>query len=78
MNIMFIYYFKKNHKVHKAKLNYFTLLNLLELSNKKDKRGVSYKKAITPQLMELQQTLLKIKELNIFKCNVFLNDKIIL
>ena len=78
MNIDFIYYFKKNHQVYKNKLNYLGLLDLLEMSNKKDKKGQPYKKAHTYQLQWMQEFLLKNADLKIFKCNVYIDNQIIL
>ena len=77
-NIIFKYYFKQNHVVKKVVLKYYDLLNMLELRNKKDKKDNYYICGHTYQLQQMQQTLLNTKDLNIFKCNVFINDQIIL
>ena len=77
-NINFQYYFKENHKVKKVKIKYYDLLNILELKNKKDKKDNYYINGHTYQLQQIQQTLLKTKDLNIFKCNVYIGDEIIL
>tara|TARA_R100001082_G_C4347626_1_gene153031 strand:- start:1081 stop:1323 length:243 start_codon:yes stop_codon:yes gene_type:complete len=76
--IKFKYYFKKNHKVYKNELNYLQLLNLLDMQNKTDNKGQAYKKGHTYQLQWLQEFLLNNKDLKIFKCNVYLQDQIIL
>ena len=77
-NIVFKYYFKKNHVVKKNVIKYYDLLELLELKNKKDNKGNYFINGNSYQLQQIQNTLLNIKELNIFKCNVFINDEIIL
>ena len=77
-NINFQYYFKENHKVKKVKIKYYDLLNILELKNKKDKKDNYYINGYSYQLQQIQQTLLKTKDLNIFKCNVYIDDQVIL
>tara|TARA_Y100000004_G_scaffold42537_1_gene46512 strand:+ start:2305 stop:2547 length:243 start_codon:yes stop_codon:yes gene_type:complete len=76
--IKFKYYFKKNHKVYKNELSYLQLLGLLDMQNKTDNKGQLYKKGYTYQLQWMQQFLLNNKDLKIFKCNVYLQDQIIL
>jgi hypothetical protein len=78
MNIIFKYYFKKNHQVYKNELTYLQLLDMLELSNDTDKKGQPYKKGHTYQLQWMQQFLLNNKDLQICKCNVFVDNQIIL
>ena len=77
-NIKFKYYFKSNHVVKKNVIKYYDLLELLELKNKKDKKDNYYINGYTYQLQSIQNTLLNNKELNIFKCNIYINDEIIL
>ena len=77
-NIVFKYYFKKNHIVKKNVIKYYDLLELLELKNKKDNKGNYFINGNSYQLQQIQNILLNNKELNIFKCNVFINDEIIL
>ena len=77
-NIIFKWYYKENRKVKKAVIKYYDLLNMLELNNKKDNKDQFYINGHTYQLQQIQQTLLNIKELNIIKCNVYINDEIIL
>jgi hypothetical protein len=74
----FIYYFKKNHRVHKNKLSYLDLVKMLELNKKNDKKGEPYIKAHTYQLQWMQEFLLNNKELQIFKCNVCIDNQVIL
>lgn len=78
MNIIFKYYFKENHQVLKCCVKYLELISVLGFANKKNKFGIPYKEGITPQLQEIQQLLLNTKELNIFKCNVYIDNQIIL
>ena len=76
-NIKFKYYFKENHVVKKVIIKYYDLLELLELRNKKDNKDNYYINGYSYQLQQIQQTLLNNEDLNIFKCNVFVNDEII-
>ena len=76
-NIKFKYYFRSNHVVKKVVIKYYDLLNLLELKNKKDNKNNYYINGYTYQLQQIQQTLLNNKDLNIFKCNVFIDDQIL-
>ena len=76
-NIVFKYYFKKNHVVKKNVIKYYDLLELLDLKNKKDNKGIYFINGYSYQLQQIQNILLNTKELNIFKCNVFVNDEII-
>ena len=69
--IMIIITFNKSIKV-----SYLKLVELLEL--KKDDLNISYKKATTRQLQLIQHLLLKTKDLNIIKCNVYVGGQIIL
>ena len=77
-NIKFKYYFKSNNQVKKVIIKYYDLLNLLELRNKKDNKDNYYINGHTYQLQQIQNTLLNNKDLNIFKCNVFVDGEIIL
>ena len=76
-NAYFIYYFKKNHRVHKNKLSYLDLVKMLELGKKNDKKGEPYTKGHTYQLQQMQEFLLNNKEFQIFKCNTYINNEII-
>ena len=60
----------------KVNIKYLDLVNMLEL--KTDDLGINYNKGTSRQLQLIQQLLLKTKELNIIKCNVYINDQIIL
>ena len=77
-NIKFKYYFKSNNQVKKVIIKYYDLLNLLELRNKKDNKDNYYINGHTYQLQQIQNTLLNNKDLNIFKCNIFVDGEIIL
>ena len=58
------------------KVGYLKLIELLEL--KKDDLNDSFLNGTTRQLQLVQNLLLKTKDLNIIKCNVYINDEIIL
>ena len=80
INFRYILESKKKHSViHKSiKVSYYKMINLLELKNTNDDLGVSYNKCTTRQLQKIQMTLLRTKDLNIIKCNVYVNGQIIL
>ena len=68
---------KDNNIINKSiKISYLKLIQLLEL--KKDDLGYNYNLGTTRQLQLIQHLLLKTKDLNIIKCNVYINDEIIL
>ena len=54
------------------------MLELLEMTNKKDKKGQLYSKGHTYQLQWMQDFLLNNKDLQICKCNIYIDDQIIL
>ena len=58
------------------KISYLKLIELLEL--KKDDLGYNYNLGTSRQLQLIQHLLLKTKDLNIIKCNVYINDEVIL
>lgn len=76
-NIIIKYYFKKNHKVLKCCVKYLEFLKVVDYYNKVDNKGQNYNSGHTYQLLYFQNLLLNNKELNIFKCNFYLNDEII-
>ena len=76
-NIIFSYYFKKNHQVYKDILTYFQLLDLLEMTNKRDSKGQLFSKGHTYQLIQCKQFLTSNNELNIFKCDILVNGEIL-
>lgn len=78
INYRYIYQIKNdNNIINKSiKISYLKLIELLEL--KKDDLNIDYKKATTRQLKLIKHLLLKTKDLNIIKCNVYINDEVIL
>ena len=78
INYRYVYQTKKdNNLISKSvKISYLKLIDLLEL--KKDVLGYDYKLGTTRQFQLLQNLLLNTKDLNIIKCNVYVNDEIIL
>ena len=80
INFRYILESKKKHSViHKSiKVSYYKMINLLELKNTNDDLGISYNKCTSRQLQKIQMVLLRTKDLNIIKCNVYVNDQIIL
>ena len=78
INYRYIVQIKKgNGFVSKSvKIGYLKLIELLEL--KKDDLNDSFLNGTTRQLQLVQNLLLKTKDLNIIKCNVYINDEIIL
>ena len=80
INFRYILESKKKHSViHKSiKVSYYKMINLLELKNTNDDLGISYNKCTSRQLQKIQMVLLRTKDLNIIKCNVYVNNEIIL
>ena len=78
INYRYVYQTKKdNNLISKSvKISYLKLIKLLEL--KKDDLNMSYNLGTTRQLQLIQHLLLKTKDLNIIKCNVYIDDQIIL
>ena len=78
INFRYIVNIPKNNGYIAKKVNikYLELINMLELKN--DDLGINYNKATSRQLQLIQHLLLKTKELNIIKCNVYINDQVIL
>ena len=78
INYRYIVQIKKDNNIinKSVKMDYLKLVNLLEL--KKDDLDIDYKTGTTRQLMLIQNLLLKTKDLNIIKCNVYIDDDIIL
>ena len=77
MNIIFKYNIKPKNKPKKTlKVNYYKLINIIGYNNKKDRFGISYNKANTPQIIDVLNILSAMNEIS--NCNVYLNDEIIL
>ena len=78
INYRYIVQIKKDNNIinKSVKMDYLKLVNLLEL--KKDDLNNSFLDGTTRQLQLVQHLLLKTKDLNIIKCNVYINDDIIL
>ena len=78
INFRYILESKKKHStIHKSiKVNYYKMLNILEFNNKCDDLGVNYNKGTTRQIQYIMHLLLKCDE--VIKCNVYVNDQIIL
>ena len=78
VNYRYIVQIKKDNNIvsKSVKVGYLKLIELLEL--KKDDLNISFLNGNTRQLQLIQNLLLKTKELNIIKCNVYMNDQIIL
>ena len=76
----YIYQTKKDNGViqKSVKVGYYKMIDLLELKDTNDDLGISYQKATTRQLQKIQMTLLRTKDLNIIKCNVYVNNQVIL
>ena len=78
INFRYIINIPKNNGYIAKKVNikYLDLISMLELKN--DDLGINYNKGTSRQLQLIQYLLLKTKELNIIKCNVYINDQVIL
>ena len=78
INYRYVFQSKKDNGIinRSVKISYLKLIQLLEL--KKDDLGYNYNLGTTRQLQLIQHLLLKTKDLNIIKCNVYIYDEIIL
>ena len=78
INYRYIVQIKKDTNIinKSIKINYLKLIELLEL--KKDDLGYNYNLGTSRQLQLIQHLLLKTEDLNIIKCNVYINDEVIL
>ena len=78
INYRYVFQSKKDNNIinKSVKISYLKLIKLLEL--KKDDLNMSYNLGTTRQLQLIQHLLLKTKDLNIIKCNVYIDDQIIL
>ena len=78
INFRYIVNIPKNNGYIAKRVNikYLELINMLELKN--DDLGINYNKGTSRQLQLIQHLLLKTKDLNIIKCNVYINDQVIL
>jgi len=78
INYRYVYQTKKDNNIinKSVKVSYLKLIELLEL--KKDDLNINYNLGTTRQLQLVQMLLLKTKALNIIKCNVYIDNQIIL
>ena len=78
INYRYVFHSKKDNNIinKSVKISYLKLIELLEL--KKDDLGYNYNLGTSRQLQLIQHLLLKTKDLNIIKCNVYINDEVIL
>lgn len=73
--IRVIYYFKKNNEIIKVNKSYWEFLKIIGYYNMEDNKGNNYNFAYTYQLLYFQNLLLNDKDLNVIKCNFYLNDE---
>ena len=78
INYRYVYQTKKDNNIinKSVKVSYLKLIELLEL--KKDDLNINYNLGTSRQLQLVQMLLLKTKALNIIKCNVYIDNQIIL
>ena len=78
INFRYIVQIKKENGIinQSIKMSYLKLIELLEL--KKDDLNMNLKNGTTRQFQLLQHLLLNTKDLNIIKCNVYIDNEIIL
>ena len=80
INFRYVFQTKKDNGViqKSVKVDYYKMIDLLELKHTNDDLGISYNECTTRQLQYIQMTLLRNKDLNIIKCNVYVGGQIIL
>lgn len=75
--ILFKYTIKPNNKPEKTiKINYYKLIKIIGYDKIKDRFGISYIKANTPQIIDVMNALTSLKEVS--SVNVYIDNQIIL
>ena len=78
INFRYVFQTKKDNGViqRSVKVDYYKMLEILDFKDKKDDLGISYNKCTTRQLQYLSHLISKSDD--VLRCNVFVNDDIIL
>ena len=78
INFRYVFQTKKDNGViqRSVKVDYYKMLEILDFKDKKDDLGISYNKCTTRQLQYLSHLISKSDD--VLRCNVYVNNQIIL
>ena len=78
INFRYVFQTKKDNGViqRSVKVDYYKMLEILEFTDKKDDLGISYNKCTTRQLQYISHLISKSDD--VLRCNVYVNDQVIL
>ena len=78
INFRYVFQTKKDNGViqRSVRVDYYKMLEILDFKDKKDDLGISYNKCTTRQLQYLSHLISKSDD--VLRCNVYVNDEVIL
>ena len=78
INFRYVFEAKKDNGViqRSVRVGYYKMLEILGFKDKKDDLGISYNKCTTRQLQYLQHLISKSDD--VLRCNVYVNNQVIL
>ena len=78
INFRYVFQTKKdNNLIHRSiRVDYYKMLEILDFKGKNDDLGISYDKCTTRQLQYLQHLISKSDD--VLRCNVYVNNQVIL
>ena len=80
INFRYVFQTKKDNGViqRSVKVDYYKMLEILDFKDKKDDLGISYNKCTTRQLQFISHLISKSDDVVGNRCNVYINDEVIL
>ena len=78
INFRYVFQTKKDNGViqRSVRVDYYKMLEILDFKDKKDDLGISYNKCTTRQLQYLSHLISKSDD--VLRCNVYVNNQVIL
>ena len=78
INFRYVFQTKKDNGViqRSVRVDYYKMLEILEFTDKKDDLGISYNKCTTRQLQFISHLISKSDD--VLRCNVYVNNQVIL
>ena len=78
INFRYVFQTKKDNGViqRSVRVDYYKMLEILDFKDKKDDLGISYNKCTTRQLQYISHLISKSDD--VLRCNVYVNDQVIL
>ena len=78
INFRYVFQTKKDNGViqRSVKVDYYKMLEILEFTDKKDDLGISYNKCTSRQLQFISHLISKSDD--VLRCNVYVNNQVIL